>query len=910
VCQLSATSAITAGCNENGMVDVQVSVSDIGGSEQGFNVLIDGNLWAGGPFVYDASGMTSIIISIPGDGQSHSISVQDVADGACISGTSISVPDCSEGCQLFGPSVDFGTAIVHTIEVRDFEFFPQAIDIKVGDTVRFIWTGVVAHTSTSDAETGISSWDSGLLNTGATFDVIITETGIHPYYCIPHGAPGGIGMAGTITASADCNNDQVQALLSFQAGGVSGTGYNVFIDANLLNGSPFNYVDQPEQSMTILVPGDGQSHNILIQDVDMESCSTSVIVVTPDCNASICQIQISTVVSGPCNVIYLVPVDIEVVSSGSGESGFNLLVDGIIDPGSPYSYATNDTTSISILLPADGQTHSIFIFDLSDVSCTATSVLTTPNCSETCSITNLRLLSGGASIHHVEVRDFEFFPKDIQVLVGDTIRFTWTGVIPHTSTSDVMSGPDHWDSGLLGEGSMFELVIQTPGFHPYYCVPHGTPGGVGMAGSITVVEPCVNQMLQGTVCFDHSGQSISGFQVLIDGLIVPGGPFAYNPGGSTCQALIFPADGMNHQVQIQDVEQLDCQLDTMIFFPDCEDPCFGFEAQFGFAIDQIALSVVFSNQSSIEADSFYWSFGDGTSSTDMNPFHAYDVAGTYDVCLESFQNGICADTVCSSIYVGEYVCEAAFIFESNGLAVNFINTSASTDSIESIQWTLGDGTVINESTQVLHQYGDLGVYTVCLTIQADTCIRTICQTIDLSNACNILSSDFGLSVEGGTIQFSDQSTGNVQSWLWGFGDGITSSEENPSHMYNASGEYTVCLLVFDFENNCSDFKCIDVSIVLTSVEGPKAKSLLLYPNPTSNEGSRVQVLGLDEAEISADLNFRFVDLSGRQITSVEWERTDTDKIEFSWREQIAAGPYIIQVISKERTYIGKLIIQN
>lgn len=44
-----------------------------------------------------------------------------------------------------------------------------------------------------------------------------------------------------------------------------------------------------------------------------------------------------------------------------------------------------------------------------------------------------------------------------------------------------------------------------------------------------------------------------------------------------------------------------------------------------------------------------------------------------------------------------------------------------------------------------------------------------------------------------TVQFTDQSTGIVTQWLWGFGDGQTSSEQNPSHTYSSTGRYTVSL---------------------------------------------------------------------------------------------------------------------
>jgi plastocyanin len=69
------------------------------------------------------------------------------------------------------------------------------LTVRVGTAVT--WTnndGNVAHTTTSDD--GV--WDSGLLSGGGTFNVTFDQPGVYPYYCQPHGGPGGQGMSGTI----------------------------------------------------------------------------------------------------------------------------------------------------------------------------------------------------------------------------------------------------------------------------------------------------------------------------------------------------------------------------------------------------------------------------------------------------------------------------------------------------------------------------------------------------------------------------------------------------------------------------------------------------------------------------------------------------------------------------------------
>jgi len=68
--------------------------------------------------------------------------------------------------------------------------------------------------------------------------------------------------------------------------------------------------------------------------------------------------------------------------------------------------------------------------------------------------------------------------------------------------------------------------------------------------------------------------------------------------------------------------------------------------------------------------------------------------------------------------------------------------------------------------------------------------------------------------EGGTISFTDQSTDNPTSWNWNFGDGNSSSEENPSHTYDNAGVYTVALTVSNDYGTDTETK-IDYIIVGT-----------------------------------------------------------------------------------------------
>ncbi|MEO6584443.1 MAG: PKD domain-containing protein, partial [Ferruginibacter sp.] len=146
-------------------------------------------------------------------------------------------------------------------------------------------------------------------------------------------------------------------------------------------------------------------------------------------------------------------------------------------------------------------------------------------------------------------------------------------------------------------------------------------------------------------------------------------------------------------------------------------------------------------------DSIRWTFGDGTSSTQINPTHTYAQAGTYNVCIRiKKRNSIgvvtnCVREICHTISVTATPqnCEmvAGFNFTNIGNAFHFTNTSVGFAPNDSIRWTFGDGT---SSTQInpTHSYALAGTYNVCIRIQkrnsigvVTNCVREICHTVSV-----------------------------------------------------------------------------------------------------------------------------------------------------------------------------------
>jgi PKD repeat protein len=127
-------------------------------------------------------------------------------------------------------------------------------------------------------------------------------------------------------------------------------------------------------------------------------------------------------------------------------------------------------------------------------------------------------------------------------------------------------------------------------------------------------------------------------------------------------------------------------------------------------------------------------------------------------------------------------------------------TDQSTGAITSWSWDFGDGgtsTVQNPS----HMYTSAGTYTVSLTVSdsssSDT--ETKVNYIVVANPLSAPVADFAGSPRSGEalllVSFTDLSEGNIDSWSWDFGDGGSSTAQNPSHIYMSAGTFNVSLTV-------------------------------------------------------------------------------------------------------------------
>ena len=138
------------------------------------------------------------------------------------------------------------------------------------------------------------------------------------------------------------------------------------------------------------------------------------------------------------------------------------------------------------------------------------------------------------------------------------------------------------------------------------------------------------------------------------------------------------------------------------------------------------------------------------------------------------------------------------------------------------EWDFGDGMTSAERNPT-HTYTDSGAYTVSLTVMdsSGATTTTAKESFVVVGPSSVLKAEFTaktrMSSEKTIVNFIDQGKGDITEWFWDFGDGSTSYEPNPMHIYTEPGAYTVTLTVTGSEGSDSDSKADFVHNIVGTV---------------------------------------------------------------------------------------------
>lgn len=215
--------------------------------------------------------------------------------------------------------------------------------------------------------------------------------------------------------------------------------------------------------------------------------------------------------------------------------------------------------------------------------------------------------------------------------------------------------------------------------------------------------------------------------------------------------------------------------------------------------------------------SYEWIFDDVGSSTEANPLYTFNDYGEHTISLIVSTPCAPPDTSVQTLFMpfpnivtGEIVATP-----DNGCVPHTISLEAIGNAIE-YQWDMGDGTTLNGQS-VSYVYDAPGLYNIVLeAIDESTCNQVATDTTTVEGFVNAIA-DFDSSLpnalaEIGQVIFFTNNSQFADSYLWDFGDGNTSTEENPNYVYETVGEYQVCLTASN-PQNCPDIYCENIVVI-------------------------------------------------------------------------------------------------
>lgn len=250
---------------------------------------------------------------------------------------------------------------------------------------------------------------------------------------------------------------------------------------------------------------------------------------------------------------------------------------------------------------------------------------------------------------------------------------------------------------------------------------------------------------------------------------------------------------------------------------------------------------------------YTWDFGDGSLLTTGDPItHSYALAGTYPVTL-TVTNQYGSASYSASLVVSPVPVPPALTLVSSSPTVlgtpTYFTATLQTGSLPiTYTWNFGDGAVVNDGLIANHTYA-AGTYTAILTATNVAGQAVVTTTVDVG-AGPTASFDHNSPVNAPntTVVFT-HTGGNATAWLWNFGDGLTSTLQNPTHTYavppaQTAQVYTVTLTAANAYGAVQNSALVTVTnyfAVLSGVKlGPPAVStsgsLLVYTIRVTNTG--------------------------------------------------------------------------
>ncbi len=263
----------------------------------------------------------------------------------------------------------------------------------------------------------------------------------------------------------------------------------------------------------------------------------------------------------------------------------------------------------------------------------------------------------------------------------------------------------------------------------------------------------------------------------------------------------------------------------------------------------------------------YWDFGDGMGTdTVANPMYTYADTGTYNVMYVVIDSSTCniSDTAFFNVTVNQAdTLDAQFIFPpydpcTDSLTVQLDFTGSGADSL---YWDMGNGSTFINDTSVTYTYTTSGTYYVTFEAydficnNSATIIDTVIFTPNTTTVNAVPPPPIVMCSQPYEVNFTGNTPPSPDNY-WDFGDGNTSNQANPTHIYQNTGVYNVIYVAIDSSTcNIAD----TVPFTVTLIQGPTFTATLDFDPPKPCE--------ID----SFDVELKF---SGQNADSIYWNMGD------------------------------------
>ena len=806
-------------CN-NSLIPIVYSFNKFGGANTGYDVFVDDIKINGSPINYQANGNNFGNSFVVGDGNFHTVEIVDAVDSTCATLQTFEVPFCDEStCALFLENLTIddcqenNTVVIHA----------NLLSFNTTDTLLIVSLDGIEVDSVTIDTSGITPLEINVPGDGLTHTLIIRDVfqslcadtlSFDAPVCNASCAFSPIQIEYIEESIMDtCFDGNTQIVINSQGVQDFNSDYIVSItsSSNISELDTFNYPLDGNIFQSYILPADGSLVQVGIVNSTNLLCNIDTTFTLFECEPDPCNLSLIDLEYGSCMNDGVMDITVTIDTFRISDSLSIELDNDEVFRGTYDEYFTEPTFQITYT----GEERTIRAFDINNSSCRLSETFFTPVCPINCMITASYMLVDSCIL----AQDSSYtilLTADVLNMVSDSveIQIVSTNATEIFTYSDLVSGipleisvaDDNPTIGIFDlEDNICRDFIS---IIPPDCI---LDCSISILSVSLVDSICINGEQNIDIKIDYDLPTSDSLQLHIDNLSTIEIPY---PLDSIITTTII-GDGLIHNFIINDLENDQCTDTLATIIEACEFSCQDFFADFSFTIDTLTQTINFVDQTTGGSDTWNWDLGDGTVSSDANPFHTYSSIGTYTICL-SVENSEanCNQVLCKEIELVDINCNASFNLQTDGLMVSFSNTSTAISTITNTTWTINNETELIDIESGSFTAENTSTFEICLSIETESgCMDTNCETIDLIKPCN-LEASFEFEIVLDTIVLNNTSTGDYTNLSWTLGDGSILTEENIEHVYSEEGDYTICMTIEDTESENCDFTiCEDISIV-------------------------------------------------------------------------------------------------